>query len=99
MSFGLSESLYPTTGSATIASFHQLFVTITSHGTVAAASSGDSGASSCCNIQYPASDPLILAVGRTSLSLNSQASYSPAPPCPGTSHGSSIIYPNHAWQL
>lgn len=99
MSFGLSESLYPTTGSATIASFHQLLVTITSHGTVAVASSGDSGASSCCNIQYPASDPLVLAVGGTSLSLNSDASYSHESAWTGSSAGSSIIYPKPSWQL
>jgi subtilase family serine protease len=59
MSFGQSESLYPTTGTFTIAGFHQLFVTMTSHGTTPVASSGDSGASSCCNVQYPASDPLV----------------------------------------
>jgi subtilase family serine protease len=47
MSFGLSELPYPTTGSFTIAATHQLFATITSHGTVPFASSGDSGASSC----------------------------------------------------
>ena len=99
MSFGLSESLYPTTGSSTIASFHQLFVTITSHGTVAVASSGDSGASSCCNIQYPASDPLVLAVGGTSLTLNSDASYSHESAWTGSSAGSSIIYPKPSWQL
>jgi subtilase family serine protease len=99
MSFGLSESLYPTTGSGTIASFHQLFVTITSHGTVAVASSGDSGASSCCNIQYPASDPLVLAVGGTSLTLNSDASYSHESAWTGSSAGSSIIYPKPSWQL
>src|SRR2546430_8117851 len=99
MSFGLSESLYPTTGSATIASFHQLLVTITSHGTVAVASSGDSGASICCNIKYPASDPLVLAVGGTSLSLNSDASYSHESAWTGSSAGSSIIYPKPSWQL
>src|SRR6266481_7759580 len=33
MSFGLSESLYPTTGGLTIAATHSLFVTMTSHGT------------------------------------------------------------------
>lgn len=99
MSFGLSEALYPTTGSSTIASFHQLFETIASHGTVAVASSGDSGASSCCNIQYPASDPLVLAVGGTSLTLSSDASYSHESAWTGSSAGSSIIYPKPSWQL
>src|SRR5438094_258376 len=56
MSFGLSESQYPTTGGATIAQMHQLFVTMTSHGTTPFASSGDNGASSCCDVSYNA-DP------------------------------------------
>src|SRR5712692_8778711 len=76
MSFGASESSYPTTGSLTIGATHQLFITITSHGTTPFASSGDAGAASCCNVQYPASDPLVVAVGGTSLTLNSNASYS-----------------------
>src|SRR5713226_1602366 len=75
MSFGLAESSYPTTGSFTIAATHQLFVTITSHGTTPFASSGDSGATTCCNVQYPASDPLVVAVGGTSLTLNTDATY------------------------
>src|SRR4029077_6100246 len=70
MSFGLAELSYPTTGSFTIAATHQLLVTITSHGTTSFASSGDAGATSCCNPQYPASDPLVVAVGGTSLTLN-----------------------------
>ena len=71
LSFGQSESSYPTTGSDTLAATHQLFVTMTSQGTTLFASSGDSGASSCCSTFYPASDPLVVAVGGTSLTLNS----------------------------
>jgi subtilase family serine protease len=98
MSFGLSESLYPTTGSFTIAAFHQLFVTITSHGTTPVASSGDSGASSCCNVQYPSSDPLVIAVGGTSLFLNPDASYSSEVAWSGSTAGSSLVFPKPSWQ-
>ncbi len=98
MSFGLAESSYPTSGSFTVAATHQLFITITSHGTTAFASSGDSGASSCCNIQYPASDPLVVAVGGTSLFLNSDASYSSETTWSGSSAGSSIVFSKPTWQ-
>jgi subtilase family serine protease len=99
MSFGQAESLYPTTGSFTIASFHQLFTTMTSHGTTPVASSGDSGASSCCNIQYPASDPLVLAVGGTSLTLNPDASYVGESAWSGSTAGSSIIFSKPTFQV
>ncbi|HVH14123.1 MAG TPA: dockerin type I domain-containing protein [Candidatus Angelobacter sp.] len=98
MSFGQAESLYPTTGSFTIASLHQLFVTMIAHGTTLVASSGDSGASSCCNIQYPASDPLVLAVGGTSLTLNPDASYAAESAWSGSTAGSSIIFSKPAFQ-
>ncbi len=98
MSFGLSESSYPTTGSFTIASTHQLFVTIASHGTTSFASSGDSGASSCCSIQYPASDPLVVAVGGTTLTLKPDASYSSETTWSGSSAGASIVFSKPIWQ-
>ncbi len=98
MSFGLAESSYPTTGSFTIAATHQLFVTITSHGTTPFASSGDSGATSCCNVQYPASDPLVVAVGGTSLTLNTDASYASETSWSGSSAGASPIFSKPTWQ-
>lgn len=98
MSFGLSELSYPTTGSFTIPATHQLFVTITSHGTTPFASSGDSGASSCCNPQYPASDPLVTAVGGTSLTLNSDASYGIETTWSGSGAGSSTTFSKPTWQ-
>ncbi len=98
MSFGLSESSYPTTGSNSIAATHTLFVTITSHGTTPFASSGDSGSASCCNVQYPASDPLVVAVGGTSLTLNSDASYASETTWSGSSAGSSIVFTKPSWQ-
>ncbi len=98
MSFGLSESLYPTTGSFTIAAIHQLFVNITSHGTTPLASSGDSGATTCCNIQYPSSDPLVVAVGGTSLILNSDASYAVETAWSGSTAGASLVFPKPTYQ-
>ncbi len=98
MSFGLSESSYPATGSFTISAFHQLFITLTSHGTTPLASSGDSGASTCCNIQYPSSDPLVVAVGGTSLILNPDASYAQETTWSGSGAGSSLIFNKPTWQ-
>lgn len=98
MSFGAAESTYPATGPLTIAATHQLFVTIASHGTTAFASSGDSGASSCCNIQYPASDPLVASVGGTTLTLKSDASYSSETAWSGSSAGASIVFSKPTWQ-
>jgi subtilase family serine protease len=99
MSFGQSESSYPTTGSDTLAATHQLFVTITAHGTTPFASSGDSGASSCCSIIYPASDPLVVAVGGTSLNLNSTAGYVGETAWSGSGAGSSSVFSKPAFQL
>ncbi len=98
MSFGQSETNYPTTGSYTIANTHQLLATITSHGTTAFASSGDSGAASCCSIQYPASDPLVVAVGGTSLTLNATDSILSESAWSGSTAGSSIIFTKPSWQ-
>jgi subtilase family serine protease len=98
MSFGASESSYPTTGPYTIAAIHQLFVNITSHGTTVFASSGDIGASSCCNVEYPASDPLVVAVGGTSLSLNPDGSYGTEKTWYASSAGSSTVFSKPYWQ-
>jgi subtilase family serine protease len=98
MSFGIAESSYPTTGSYTIAAHHQLFVTITSHGTTPFASSGDSGATSCCDPIYPASDPLVTSVGGTSLTLNPDASYGSETTWSGSGAGSSTVFSKPTWQ-
>jgi subtilase family serine protease len=98
MSFGLPESQYPITGSYTIAATHQLFLTITSHGTAPFASSGDNAVDTCCNVNYPASDPLVVAVGGTSLILNSTASYVSEASWSDSSAGSSIVFAKPSWQ-
>jgi subtilase family serine protease len=98
MSFGLSENQYPTTGSLTIAATHQLFVTMISHGTTPFASSGDNGASSCCNVSYPASDPLVVAVGGTTLNLDGSASYVSETTWSGSGAGSSVVFTKPSWQ-
>jgi subtilase family serine protease len=99
MSFGLSESQYPASGSYTIAATHQLFVTMTSHGTTPFASSGDDGASTCCNVSYPASDPLVVAVGGTTLNLGSgTANYAYETAWSGSGAGSSTVFAKPNWQ-
>jgi len=99
MSFGLSESQYPTSGSYTIAATHQLFVTMTNRGTTPFASSGDDGASTCCNVSYPASDPLVVAVGGTSLNLGrGTGNYGSETAWSGSGAGSSIVYTKPSWQ-
>jgi subtilase family serine protease len=98
MSFGLSESQYPTTGSLTIAATHNLFVTMTSHGTTPFASSGDNGATTCCDVSYPASDPLVVAVGGTTLNLDSSANYVSETTWSGSGAGSSIVFAKPSWQ-
>jgi subtilase family serine protease len=98
MSFGQLESQYPITGPYTISAIHQLFETMVSYGTSIFASSGDSGASSCCSVSYPASDPLVVAVGGTTLTLNSSASYVSEYAWSGSSAGSSLIFGKPSWQ-
>lgn len=98
MSFGLSESQYPTSGSLTIAATHNLFVTMTSHGTTPFASSGDNGATTCCDVSYPASDPLVVAVGGTTLNLDSSANYVSETTWSGSGAGSSIVFSKPTWQ-
>ncbi len=98
MSFGDSESAYPTSGSNTIAATHQLFFTMTSHGTTPFASSGDAGATTCCNVQYPASDPLVVAVGGTTLNLNSTSNYIGETTWSGSTAGSSIVFTKPTYQ-
>jgi subtilase family serine protease len=98
MSFGLAELGYPSTGPYTVLATHQLFVTMTSHGTTPFASSGDSGSSSCCNVQYPASDPLVVGVGGTTLTLKSDGSYYGETAWSGSTAGSSAVFSKPFWQ-
>ena len=98
MSFGQSESQYPTVGPYTISATHQLFVTMVSHGTSIFASSGDSGANTCCDASYPASDPLVVAVGGTTLNLDSSASYVGEDVWSGSGAGSSATFGKPSWQ-
>jgi len=99
MSFGQSESQYPATGPYTIPQTHQLFSTMVSHGTSVFASSGDSGANTCCDASYPASDPLVVAVGGTTLNLNSSASIQTEDTWSGSGAGSSTTFGKPSWQL
>ncbi len=98
MSWGDFETNYPTTGAYTITTMHQLFVTITGHGTSIFASSGDSGSTGCCAIQYPASDPLVVGVGGTTLQLDTNASYVSEQAWSGSTAGDSIVFAKPSWQ-
>lgn len=98
MSWGDYESHYPTKGSLTIGNTHQLFVSIASHGTSIFASSGDIGSLGCCAVQYPASDPLVVGVGGTTLTLKADASYSSEQAWSGSTAGNSIVFAKPSWQ-
>lgn len=98
MSFGASESSYSKTGSYSISAFHSLFVTAANNGISCFASSGDNGATSANNIIYPASDPLVTAVGGTSLYLNSDGSYSTETTWSGSGGGASKVFNEPSYQ-
>lgn len=95
MSWGDYESNFSVQNTT---NFHNLFTTMTNHGTSIFASSGDSGAANCCAAQYPASDPLIVGVGGTKLTLSSNASIVSETAWSGSGSGDSINFPKPAWQ-
>ena len=74
MSWGLPEPYeLEVTGPGSIQTFHQLFEQAASEGITLVASSGDEGAYNGLgfpNVNYPASDPYVLAVGGTNLILS-----------------------------
>jgi len=98
MSFGALESDFPTTGSYTIAAHHTLFMTAANKGISLFASSGDNGATTANDILYPASDPLVTAVGGTSLYLNSDGSYKSESTWSGSGGGTSRVYAEPTYQ-
>jgi subtilase family serine protease len=98
MSFGAIESDFPTTGSYTISAHHALFAAAANKGISMFASSGDSGATTANSILYPASDPLVTAVGGTSLYLNSTGSYSSETTWSGSGAGASIVFSKPSYQ-
>ncbi|MGC8670988.1 MAG: S53 family peptidase [Thermoprotei archaeon] len=75
MSWGLPEPYeLEVTGPGSIQSFHAIFAKAISEGITLVASSGDQGAYNGLqtpNVNYPASDPYVLAVGGTNLTLSS----------------------------
>jgi subtilase family serine protease len=98
MSFGALETDFPTTGSYTISAYHALFVTAANKGISCFASSGDSGATTANDIIYPASDPLVTAVGGTTLYLNSDGSYKSESAWSGSGGGASRVFTEPAYQ-
>ena len=77
MSWGAPEpELLGVTGPGSISSFDSLFQEAVAEGITPVASSGDEGAYnglSFLNVNYPASDPNVLAVGGTNLTLSTAA--------------------------
>ena len=98
MSFGLEEASWPKSGSATIAKYHALFQTAVNKSIALFAASGDNGATVANNIIYPASDPLVTAVGGTSLYMNSDASYNSETTWSGSGAGYSITFTEPTYQ-
>jgi subtilase family serine protease len=98
MSFGALESDFPTSGLYTISAYHSLFVTAANKGISLFASSGDNGATTANSIIYPASDPLVTAVGGTSLYLNSDGSYSSETTWSGSGAGASTVFGKPSYQ-
>ncbi len=78
-SFSTSWGLYESgTGSSTMDSFHNIFNQMLGQGWSLTAAAGDSGAyddGSTLSVDYPASDPDIVAAGGSQLALNGSGSY------------------------
>ncbi|MBD6955306.1 MAG: S53 family peptidase [Thermoplasmata archaeon] len=73
MSFGAAESRTPT---STLSQWDSLFSTAISYGITPIASSGDNGAydgTSSLTVNFPASDPNVLSVGGTTLTITNNA--------------------------
>jgi subtilase family serine protease len=88
MSWSGSENLYASPY------YDGLFAT---PGITFVAASGDNGFSG--GVQYPASSPNVLAVGGTTLQVDSSGNYLGETPWSGTSGGSSSIEPEPSYQL
>jgi len=77
MSWGAPEH---TTNQNTMKMFHNIFVQMVGEGWTLVVSSGDAGATNGCgdylSVSWPASDPDITAAGGTTLTLNSDGTYS-----------------------
>jgi len=111
MSFGISDELHTTIGQ--LQATQQLFATLTAAGISLFASSGDAGSqpgtiengairindpSLPAEVQYPASDPNVIAVGGTTLALNSASSLVCETTWSLGAGGLSTLFNRPAWQ-
>jgi Pro-kumamolisin, activation domain/Subtilase family len=103
MSYGLGE-LYESSGQ--LETDDAYFATIAANGVTLFASSGDGGSSPDSNGNYggpvqvenPASDPNVIAVGGTSLYLNSNGTVSREFAWTGSGGGQSVVFARPTWQ-
>lgn len=99
ISLGLSELLTPP---AVIQSQHALFLRLAALGVNVLVSSGDDGSNpqgKGLAVEYPASDPLVLAVGGTSLRLSTSSQRLRETAWTGSGGGNSVRFPKSSWQV
>ena len=83
---------------------HDLFEQASAQGMTVLAASGDSGSGDCAaassnpSVDYPASDPAVLGVGGTTLSLDSTGLRQNETGWSGSGGGTSVVYPRPTWQ-
>lgn len=102
------DTLFDAPGRAIVAQFHQFYATAAAQGVTAVAASGDQGAAgpdlSVTHlfpypvVGYPASDPLVLGVGGTRLTLDRNGSVRGETTWPGSGGGVSKIFPEPLYQ-
>ena len=98
MSYGLGELNGSVSQNQTDS---QYYATLASKGVTCFASSGDDGSTdggSSLQVENPASDPSVTAVGGTSLRLNSSGAVSSETVWSGTGGGHSVQFARPAWQ-
>jgi len=102
------DTLFDARGRAIVAQFHSFYADATRHGVTVLAASGDEGTTgpdlSVSHlypypvVQYPASDPYVLAVGGTRLSVNTQGHVNGETAWAGSGGGLSKFFPEPAYQ-
>jgi kumamolisin len=103
MSYGLGETFESVGQMETDDGY---FATIAANGVTLFASSGDGGSSPDSNgnfggpvqVENPASDPFVTAVGGTSLVLNSNGTFSSESTWSGSGGGQSVVFSRPSWQ-
>jgi kumamolisin len=87
-----------------LALLHNLFAQAVAQGMTVVAATGDSGANDCTDgkpnpsVDYPASDPNVLAVGGTVLTLTAGGQVASETGWSGSGGGASRIFPHPIWQ-